>query len=544
MAPPRTRRSAAPTGRGLPSVTAHEGQVADTPLLLDGVDALAVPVGPAAADDEELTPGAGTAEAAARYGIDLADVAERARLTGAPGEAYVLQLPRPVGSRAAALPWAGLPPRLVLVGVGDGGPVALRRAGAALARSVRGLGRVVTTIGAAPAVPSAPRERGQAPRDLVEGYLLAAYAVPTRSSRPGAAPRPAADLVLLGPDAAGLTAQLAAATTAAAATWLTRDLANEPSDVKTPAWVADTARRRAAAAGLEVRVLGPRELAAEGFGGILAVGRGSASPPRLVEVRYEPPAPAEGAPATGPVRHVVLVGKGITFDTGGISLKPRESMPPMKTDMAGAAAALAAVLAAPALGVRHRVTALLPLAENHLGAASYRPGDVVTTYGGRTIEVDNTDAEGRVVLADALAYADAVLEPDLVVDVATLTGASTVTFGRTHAALYATDDALADALRAAGEATGEAVWRMPLVEDYAAQIVSDVADVRQTARDRQHGAGAVVAALILREFTGGRPWAHLDVAGPARSTADSHEVVAGATGFGARLLLRFLVDLP
>ncbi|GIG28615.1 leucyl aminopeptidase family protein [Cellulomonas marina] len=553
MVPPRTRPGSPTAARALPSVRTADGAVPTTDLLTAaGVDALAVPVGPAAAGDEELTPGPGTAEAAARYGIDLADVAERARLTGAAGESYVLQLPRPVGSRAA-LPWDGLPLRLVLLGVGDGSAGALRRAGAALARAARGLGTVVSTVGAGDE--RTPGDAAERARALVEGYLLAAYTVPTRSSAARVAARPAAALVLLGRDAARLDPAVAAARTAATATWLARDLANEPSDVKTPAWVADVARRRATAAGLEVEVLTPRELAAQGFGGILAVGRGSASTPRLVRVAWTPPAPggphgassggsSSGGHGHGTVgRHVVLVGKGITFDTGGISLKPRESMVPMKTDMTGAAVALAAVLGAAEAGVPHRVTALLPLAENHLGGASYRPGDVVTVYGGRTIQVDNTDAEGRVVLADALAYADARLEPDLVVDVATLTGASTLTFARTHGALYATDEALADALVAAGSAVGEPVWRMPLVEDYAEQIRSDVADVRQTAQDRSFGAGAVVAALILRTFTGGRAWAHLDIAGPARATADSHETTAGATGWGARLLLRFLTDL-
>ena len=345
----------------------------------------------------------------------------------------------------------------------------------------------------------------------------------------------AAELVLLGRDGDAVAAAVTAARTGASATWLVRDLANTPSNVKDPAWMADRARRLGSAAGLEVEVLGPRELAAGGFGGILAVGSGSASTPRLVRVSY--------TPAGGGGRHVVVVGKGITYDTGGLSIKPREAMVPMKTDMAGAAVALATVLGAAQAGVPHRVTAVLPLAENHVGASSYRPGDVLRTYGGTTVEIANTDAEGRLVLADALAWADATLDPDLLVDVATLTGAATLGLGRQHAALYGTDDALVAALVEAGQRTGELVWHMPLVADYEEAVRSGVADLRHVPEDRKIGGGSITAALFLRRFVGQRAWAHLDIAGPARSTSDKHEVTEGATGYGARLLLDLLTRL-
>jgi leucyl aminopeptidase len=239
----------------------------------------------------------------------------------------------------------------------------------------------------------------------------------------------------------------------------------------------------------------------------------------------------------------VLVGKGVTYDTGGLSIKPREAMVPMKTDMTGAAVALATVLAAANEGVAHRVTAVLPLAENHFGGASYRPGDVLTIHGGTTVEIANTDAEGRLLLADALAYADAELEPDVVIDVATLTGAAKVALGTQLGALYGTDDELVAALAAAGEASGELVWPMPLVDEYEEAVRSDVADLRHVPADKAIGGGSITAALFLRHFAGRRPWAHLDIAGPARAGADRHEVTEGATGFGARLLLRYLVDL-
>jgi leucyl aminopeptidase len=204
---------------------------------------------------------------------------------------------------------------------------------------------------------------------------------------------------------------------------------------------------------------------------------------------------------------------------------------------------LAAISACRDLGVRRPVTALLPLAENAVGGSSYRPSDVVRHYGGRTVEVANTDAEGRLVLADALAYADSELDPAVVVDLATLTGAASLGLGRRQAALYATDEALAAGLEAASAASGERVWRMPLVEDYLPALDSGIADLRQVAIDPRIGGGSITAALFLRAFVGGRAWAHLDIAGPARSDKDEHEVGRGATGFGSRLLLHWLTGL-
>ena len=531
MSPRTPGTAAAALSRTPPAVSLHGASVVDSPLLTDGsVDAVAVQVAPPRDGDDALQPRSGTPQAAARYGIDLSELAERAGLTGAAGEAFTVHLPLPVGS-AVELPWAGLPPRLVLVGVGDESPTALRRAGAALARATRGLGRVAATVGAQTHHDESAAAR--AARAVVEGYLLAAYTPPRVTAKPdGKAP---AELVLLGRDGAAVSAAVATARAGAAATWLVRDLANTPSNVKDPAWLADLARRLGAKAGLDVEVLGPRELAAGGFGGLLAVGAGSASTPRMVRLTY--------TPAEGDGRHVVVVGKGITYDTGGLSIKPREAMVPMKTDMAGAAVALATVLGAAQAHVPHKVTAVLPLAENHFGASSYRPGDVVTIHGGTTVEIANTDAEGRLVLADALAWADATLEPDVLVDVATLTGAASLGLGRQHAALYGTDEALVAALSAAGDRTGELVWPMPLVEDYEEAVRSSVADLRHVPEDRRIGGGSITAALFLRRFVGQRAWAHLDIAGPARSTSDKHEVTEGATGYGARLLLEYLTSL-
>ncbi|WP_410050104.1 leucyl aminopeptidase family protein [Actinomadura sp. CNU-125] len=296
--------------------------------------------------------------------------------------------------------------------------------------------------------------------------------------------------------------------------------------------------RRAAArvadeAGLGVRLRDEKELAEGGFGGLLAVGAGSVRPPRLIELTYVP----DGTPEPG--RHVVLVGKGITFDTGGLQLKPNAGMQTMKTDMAGGGTVIAVMGALRALGVRARVTGLVAAAENMPSGSAMRPGDVIAHYGGKTSEVLNTDAEGRLVLADALAYAAAELDADAVVDVATLTGAAKVALGLRHGALFASDDDLAAALTAAGDAAGEPLWRLPLVDDYRAAIDSDVADVANLGRGG-YGGGAITAALFLREFAGDRPWAHLDIAGPGRAASDDAELTRGATGYGTRLLLEWL----
>jgi leucyl aminopeptidase len=517
----------------LPAIRAVRGSVASSGLLLEpGVDALALPVAPAGDGDDGVQPRTGTADAAARYGVDLADLADRVGATGKAGDVGVVHLPVVTGTGTSAA-WSGLPRTLLLVGVGSGRPVDLRRAGAAVAKSTRGMDRVVSSVAG---------DGGQdAGRAFAEGYLLGAYRHPSRSTGEPAK-GPAAELVLLGRHA---DAVLEAVRRSVTATWTVRALTSTPADTKSPAWLATQMAVLATGAGLEVEVLEPDELRARGFHGLLAVGSGSATGPRLATVRYRP-APDATGPTRGssaPRRHVVLVGKGITFDTGGISIKPRESMVTMKTDMAGAAVALATVVAAASAGVRHDVTAVLPLAENAVGAASYRSGDVIRTYGGRTVEVVNTDAEGRIVLADALSHADLDLDPDVVVDVATLTGAVGVALGRSHAALYTADDALADELVAAGLHAGEPLWRMPLVADYRRSLRSDVADVRQASGDPTTGAGSVVAALFLEQFVGDRRWAHLDIAGAARATSARHEVPEGATGFGARLLLRWLTQL-
>jgi len=361
---------------------------------------------------------------------------------------------------------------------------------------------------------------------FVEGLLLGGYRF-TLATLPerGAAPAPAVV------ELAGVTdaAAVARGSQAAAATAWARDLANTPSLTKNPAWLGAQASTRLRKLGAEVDVHDEKWLADNGFGGVLAVGGGSATPPRLIEARWRP----RGA-ATTP--HVVLVGKGITFDTGGINLKPGDSMKAMKTDMGGGAAVLAALGLVAERELPIRVTALVPAAENAFGGSSYRPSDVVRHVNGRTSEITNTDAEGRVVLADAMAYAVARLRPSVLVDIATLTGAIKVALGEKVAGLFATDDTLAADLAAAGESTGEPLWRMPLADDYESTLASSIAD----ANNAPGNPGAITAALFLRHFAGDVPWAHLDIAGTGRSGKDDGIVAKGATGFGARLLAAFV----
>ena len=300
---------------------------------------------------------------------------------------------------------------------------------------------------------------------------------------------------------------------------------------KDPAWFARQVSRAAQPlAGLRVRVRDEAALRAGGFGGILAVGGGSARPPRLLELSWRP---------RQSDLHVVLVGKGIRFDSGGLSIKSAEAMKRMRKDMAGAAAVAAATVGAARLRLPVRLSAVIPLAENMPSGSAQRPGDVIRHWGGRTSEVRNTDAEGRLVLADALAYAAARLRPDQLVDLATLTGANAVALGRRTGALYSEDTALAEQLAAAAAAAGERVWRMPLVDDYREALGSDLADLNNSPTI---GAGSVLAALYLREFTGAArgSWAHIDMSAPAWNDRDSAEMSRGATGWGVRTLLRWL----
>ena len=353
----------------------------------------------------------------------------------------------------------------------------------------------------------------------VEGYLLGSYRFDRYKS--SAEPRADQRVTVLG-DATD--EEIKRATTIAEATNWARDTINEPAGTRPPAEFAELAKERAEAAGVAVETLDEHQLAEKGMNGILGVGQGSRNPPRLLVLRYEP----EGATA-----HIGAVGKGITFDSGGLSLKPADSMETMKTDCSGAAAVVAAVAALPALGANVRVTAATPLAENMPGGAAIKPGDVIRHYGGRTSEVLNTDAEGRLVLADALAWMSEQ-RPQAMIDFATLTGAMVIALGKKVAGFFATSPELAEQVQAAASHTGEQVWQMPVLADMRKQLDSDVADVKNIG---QRWGGAIFAALFLKEFVGDVPWIHVDIAGPARSDEAEHYLPKGPTGMGTRLLI-------
>ena len=413
------------------------------PHAILGVDVVAVPVLPADGDGSVLL-GPGAVELGEVLDLDLLGILELSRATGAVGELH--SVPVPLGAPDNA----GL--RLVLlVGVGQQTPTDFRRAGATLARAVHDRTAVATTV------PALDPDEGLSA--FVVGMMLGSFGFQWRSTPPTSVPVPRVVLADLA-DTAAQKAVLGRAIATGGAGWRARMLATVPSNLKNPQWLADQAAELAGAAGLDIRVWDERELAAGGFGGIVGVGKASATPPRLIRLDYTPPRAARRAGRrTGTV---VLVGKGITFDSGGLSIKPGESMSTMKRDMSGGAVVMAAMAALADVGCPLRVVGLVPAAENAVSGNAMRPGDVIRHYGGRTSEVTNTDAEGRLVLADALAYAVAEIEPDVIVDVATLTGAMKVALGQQTGGYFANDDALAAALSTAAEQAGEPLWRFPL----------------------------------------------------------------------------------
>jgi len=437
------------------------------------------------------------AETATRYVIDEG-------LDAAAGSVHTLPLP------------GGVPSTVLIVGLGGGAPEELRVAAVALGRALRRLpdGKRVNV-----ALPADGPARGRA---LAEGLTLGDYRfnLATGAANVSRVVNLVAELH---------PAALAAGCAAAEAAGWARDLGNTPASELTPARFGALAEQVLTPVGCRVRVHDEDWLRQRGFGGLLAVGGGSSSGPRLIEASYRP----RGASAAP---HIVLIGKGITFDTGGLNLKPADGMRMMHTDMCGGAAVLGAIRYAAVRELRIRVTALVPTAENAVSGSAMRPSDVIRHYGGRTTEIGNTDAEGRLVLADALAYAAARLRPDALVDIATLTGAMKVALGLETAGYFANDDGLVAALENASRETGEAVWRMPLDDRYAALIESPVAD----ARNDPGSPGGITAALFLQPFVRDVPWVHLDIAGPARALADGPIFSRGATGFGVRLLGAYL----
>ncbi len=417
-------------------------------------------------------------------------------------------------------------PVLVAVGLGDAtraySPEGLRRAAGAAVRAVAGSASVAIALPAADAASL---------RAVSEGALLGAYAFTRFRVTSLEEQRTPVSKVVVVTDAAGAKAVIKRAQVLTRAVCLARDLVNMPPSHLFPAGLASAAAEEAARVGVVVEVLDEKALKKGGFGGIVGVGQGSTNPPRLVHLSYAP----KGAKTT-----VALVGKGITFDSGGISIKPAAGMEAMKSDMGGAAAVVASVAAAAELGLRVNIEAWVPMAENMPSGTAIRPSDVLTMRGGKKIEVNNTDAEGRLILADAMVRAceDA---PDLLIDVATLTGAQLVALGARTAAVMGEDD-LRNQIVAAADTAGEAMWPMPLPEDLRKGLDSDIADMVNTG---PREGGMLSAGLFLREFVAdGVRWAHLDIAGPAYHDGSAYGYVApGGTGMAVRTLVELLDGL-
>ena len=503
--------------------------------LPSGLTAIGVPVwsqedGPIVAVSGDL----GSGRLGVPAGLDPA-WCTRHGFTGKVGQTLALPTPRDGTGRSDDEAPA---PEVTLVGVGshsllagDRGLESLRRASAAFVRAAGQGGSAAFLL------PDTDVDVEAAATAVAEGAALASYRFD--AYRSGENPGPLDTLTVVGApsDVSRVAAGVARGTRVAESVALARDLVNEPPSSLTPERFADTfVRRFADVAEVSVEVWDEERIVAERLGGLLGVARGSAQPPRLVKVEYRPVDPVE---IDGRVPHLALVGKGITFDSGGLSLKTATGMETMKTDMGGAAAVMSAVDAVAALGARIRVTAITPLTENMPGGSATKPGDVLTTRLGKTIEVLNTDAEGRLVLADGLALA-VEAGPDAIVDVATLTGAAVVALGKEIAGLLGNDDTLIGQVRAAGERAGEALWPLPLPDDYRSHIESEIADMRNMGRPGQ--AGATSAAMLLREFVGEVPWAHLDIAGPARSDENQRYLTKGGTGFGVRTLVALITS--
>lgn len=412
----------------------------------------------------------------------------------------------------------------LLVGLGeDPDPTAFRRIGASVAkRAASQESLVVDLLGHLDGA-----DRSTATEALALGLVLGTYRFGTYKPAPEGTTLGSISVVAKG--GARSAASVERGVAIATAMVLVRDLVNTPGGDLTPKAFAAEATKAAQAAGLEIEVMDKAAIRKAKLGGLLGVNRGSAQEPRFVKLTHRPEGRAKGK--------VALVGKGVTFDAGGLSIKTASGMEWMKTDMAGAATVLGAMTLVPVVAPKLEVTAYLPLTDNMLGPDATRVGDVLTARNGKTIEVLNTDAEGRLILADALALA-VEDEPDAIIDLATLTGAVIVALGERTAGVMANHDGLSERVLEAAETAGEAMWPLPLPDHLRKGLDSEVADLRNIGAG-PYG-GALTAAIFLREFVGDVPWAHLDIAGPADTTAAWDENVRGATGFGVRTLVNLL----
>ncbi len=486
------------------------------------VDLLAVPV--FSGEAPELGPGADELDSAS--GGALSDFVRSTGFKGEKGE--ILQVPPAlvgggVRSKQVLVVGAGKREKASLQTVREISAVAVRRA-----RNARTIGSTLWKAA------SSGSEDTAAVRAAAEGAALGAYRFDRyKTNKKEDEVRPET-VVFLSCDTEGETSALGIALGKAKAlseaVWWARDMVNEPAGAKAPKVLAEHIREKAEEAGLSAEVWDVERLERERLGGVLGVGRGSANEPCLLRLEYVPEGGGDSAP-------VCLAGKGVVFDSGGLSLKPADGMETMKTDMSGAAAVCAAMTALPKIGVRVRVVGFVPFVENLPSGTATKPGDVLVFRNSKTAEVLNTDAEGRLILADALSLA-CELEPRAIVDLATLTGACMVALGTKIFGVMGNDDQLVKAILDAADRAGERGWHLPLPEDYKKQLESEVADVKNIGS--RYG-GALTAGLFLQEFVKeGIPWVHLDIAGPARSESEEFEIPKGGTGVGVRTLLAFL----
>jgi leucyl aminopeptidase len=423
-------------------------------------------------------------------------------------------------------------PRLVIVGLGarrELSPETIRRAAGSGIRRARDLGaRTVAIEVLGDRLP--PRRRAHA---VTEGLILGTYAF-ERYKRE--ASERFVDEALVVPSeprsARDVGEGVRTGETFARATWFARDLVNAPANEVHPTHLAEEAERMAQAPRLSAKILDRAECAELGMGAFLGVAAGSEQPPKFIHLTYQP--------SGRPIRRVAVIGKGITFDAGGLDLKSAEGMLRMKNDMSGAAAVLGIMRALPALRPKVEVHGLIAATENMPSGTAFRPGDVLRAMNGTTIEIGNTDAEGRLTLADVLCYAVQTIKPDEMIDMATLTGACVVALGPLCAGLMANRQGLANRLLSAAEAAGERVWQLPLLDEYREHLKSDVADLNNVG---PRGGGAITAGLFLTEFAAGVPWAHLDIAGPAFVEKDGPLTAKGGTGVGVRTILTYLGDM-
>jgi leucyl aminopeptidase len=363
---------------------------------------------------------------------------------------------------------------------------------------------------------------------LAEGMLLGNYRFEKYKKPSDKSSYQGLQSIKIGVQGNRLRGSIKSAATGAHAAMSARDMANEPANHWTPEEFSEFGKNLAKDSALKCSIFGKAQLKKMGMGGILAVNQGSSLEPKMVVLEHRPPKFG---------RTILLVGKGITFDSGGVSLKPAAGMEDMKYDMCGGAAVIAAMQGVAEEQPKTRVIAIVPTTDNMSGSSAIKPGDVITHYNGTTSEIINTDAEGRLILADALAYGIKKYKPDCVVDLATLTGAVIIGLGHHRTGMMSNNDVLADALYQIGEETGEKVWRLPLDPEYSEQIDSEVADIKNIGG---RGGGSITAAAYLQKFVGDTPWAHLDIAGTAWEYTKKSYVPKGPSGIGVRLLLGFI----